>query len=84
MAVNLIFLVKQLTSKKFHNSSLDRIKRRCLGARARPREIDITNSSAVMWFRLRNRPVVHQGLSQSEINHKMALGPIGVSSIFSV
>ena len=37
-----------------------------------------------MWFRLRNRPAVHQGLSQSEINHKMALGPIGVSSIFSV
>ena len=32
-----------------------------------------------MWFRLRNRPAVHQGLSQSEINHKMALGPIGVA-----
>ena len=34
MAVNLILLVKQLTSKKIHNPSLDRIKRRSLGARA--------------------------------------------------
>ena len=34
MAVNLILLVKQLTSKKIHNPSLDYIKRRCLGARA--------------------------------------------------
>ena len=34
MTVNLILLVKQLTSKKIHNPSLDRIKRRSLGARA--------------------------------------------------